>query len=400
MLIFRKFHESVMTVVHNFLKFKRENSNKTLRAQVFALFNTTPHSHNVNKYIDSVVILAVLVSVVCIVLETVQEVNQVWSAEFHILDLITVFIFSVEYVLRVYSCCELEEFQKPFKGRLKYMTSASALVDLIAVCPFYIDIFLSKSLDLRFLRIFRLTRLLKLTRYTGTLNTLVKAVQREKYVLLAAAFMMFLMIILTASLGYLFEHDAQPDKFESIPTSMYWAVVTLASVGYGDITPITPLGRFMTVIVSFVGIGIFAIPAGLMASSFTDQLRLDRNLFEDQVRKLVTNDSFTDEERENLALEADRLHLSQAVFEEIIARVELENQSASAGTSTDDGIEPSTRLAPQNMSPELTLESYRTQISALRSLALGENARALTALISNEAKTTQLEREIWKSLSA
>ena len=295
MLIFRKFQESVITVVHNFLKFKRENKNKTLRAQVFALFNTTPHSHNVNKYIDNVVILAVLVSVVCIVLETVQEVNQVWSAEFHILDLITVCIFSIEYGLRVYSCCELQEYEKPFKGRLKYMTSASALVDLIAVCPFYIDIFLAKSLDLRFLRIFRLTRLLKLTRYTGTLNTLVKAVQREKYVLLAAAFMMFLMIILTASLGYLFEHDAQPDKFESIPTSMYWAVVTLASVGYGDITPITPLGRFMTVIVSFVGIGIFAIPAGLMASSFTDQLRLDRNLFEEQVRKLVTNNSFTDE---------------------------------------------------------------------------------------------------------
>lgn len=400
MLIFRKFQESVITVVHNFLKFKRENKNKTLRAQVFALFNTTPHSHNVNKYIDNVVILAVLVSVVCIVLETVQEVNQVWSAEFHILDLITVCIFSIEYVLRVYSCCELQEYEKPFKGRLKYMTSASALVDLIAVCPFYIDIFLAKSLDLRFLRIFRLTRLLKLTRYTGTLNTLVKAVQREKYVLLAAAFMMFLMIILTASLGYLFEHDAQPDKFESIPTSMYWAVVTLASVGYGDITPITPLGRFMTVIVSFVGIGIFAIPAGLMASSFTDQLRLDRNLFEEQVRKLVTNNSFTDEERENLALEADRLHLSQAVFEEIIARVELENKSAGAETLAAVGIETSTHLAPQNLSPELTLESYRTQISALRSLALGENAAALTALISNEAKTTQLEREIWKSLSA
>ena len=101
-----------------------------------------------------------------------------------------------------------------------------------------------------------------------------------------------------------------------------------------------------------------------------------------------------------MALEADRLHLSQAVFEEIIARVELENKSAGAETLAAVGIETSTHLAPQNLSPELTLESYRTQISALRSLALGENAAALTALITNEAKTTQLEREIWKSLSA
>jgi len=389
MIIFRKFIEAGLSIYHNFLKFHRDNKTKSLRAQIFALFNATPQSHSVNKYIDTVVILAVLVSVVCIVLETVQEIESVWSREFHILDLITVVIFSIEYVLRVYSCCELKQYEQPVKGRIKYIFSASALVDLVAICPFYIDIFLAKSIDLRFLRIFRLTRLLKLTRYTGTLNTLVKAVQREKYVLLAAAFMMFLMIILTASLGFMFEHDAQPDKFESIPTAMYWAVVTLASVGYGDITPITPLGRLMTVVVSFVGIGIFAIPAGLMASSFTDQLRLDRNTFEDEVRKRVTSNNFTDEDKEDLALEAERLHLSQAVFEEIIQRVDLEKKTNPQGTP-----------ATSQSSPELTLEDYRQQISTLRSLALSENAPALSALINNESKTTLLEREIWKLLSA
>ena len=389
MIIFRKIKEGVISVFHNFIKYHRDHKNKSFRTKVFALFNTTPHSHSINKYIDTVVILAVLVSVVCIVLETVTEINSVWSKEFHTLDLITVAIFSIEYVLRVYSCCELTEYEKPVSGRIKYIFSASALVDLIAISPFYIDIFLAKSIDLRFLRIFRLTRLLKLTRYTGTLNTLVKAVQREKYVLLAAAFMMFLMIILTASLGYMFEHDAQPDKFESIPTSMYWAVITLASVGYGDITPVTPLGRLMTVVVSFVGIGIFAIPAGLMASSFTDQLRLDRNIFEDEVRRRVTSDNFTDEDREDLALEAERLHLSKAVFEEIIARVDLEKNTV---------IGPAIPIG--NVSIELTLEDYRKQISALRSLALSENAKNLSDLINNESKTTQLERDIWKSISA
>jgi hypothetical protein len=261
------------------------------------------------------------------------------------------------------------------------------LIDLLAISPFYISLFVNKSIDLRFLRIFRLTRLLKLTRYTGTLNTLLKAVQREKYVLMAAAFMMILMIILTASLGYMFEHDSQPDKFESIPASMYWAVITLASVGYGDITPITPLGRLMTVIVSFVGIGIFAIPAGLMASSFTDQLRLDRKTFEDDVRKLVTSDKFTAEDRENLELEAERLHLPKDVIQEIINRIDLDKEEQiSAGISIG------------GVSIELTLEEYRKEVNTLRRLALSEQAHLLEEQINNPSKTTQLERDIWKTL--
>ena len=200
--------------------------------------------------------------------------------------------------------------------------------------------------------------------------------------------MMILMIVLTASLGYLFEHDTQPDKFESIPTSMYWAVITLASVGYGDITPITPLGRLMTVIVSFVGIGIFAIPAGLMASSFTDQLRLDRKVFEDDVRKLVTSDQFTKEDRRNLELEAERLHLSKEVVDEIFARLDLEKGAAN-----------SNEITIGNVSIELTLEEYRKEINTLRRLALNEKAHLLTEQINDTSKTTQLERDIWKALS-
>jgi len=387
MVNIEKFIQPILNVFNNTGKFVSKNKNKSLRQNIFALLNPTPHSYEVNKYIDYVVILAVLISVICIILETVQEVNSVWSAEFKTLDILTVTIFSIEYVLRVYSCCEIQRYSKPIRGRILYIFSASALIDLLAISPFYISLFVNKSIDLRFLRIFRLTRLLKLTRYTGTLNTLLKAVQREKYVLMAAAFMMILMIILTASLGYMFEHDSQPDKFESIPASMYWAVITLASVGYGDITPITPLGRLMTVIVSFVGIGIFAIPAGLMASSFTDQLRLDRKTFEDDVRKLVTSDKFTAEDRENLELEAERLHLSKDVIQEIINRIDLDKEEQiSAGISIG------------GVSIELTLEEYRKEVNTLRRLALSEQAHLLEEQINNPSKTTQLERDIWKTL--
>jgi len=388
--LIRSLKKSVFEVASNFSKFSQQNRSKTFRAKIFALLNSTPESNGINRYIDSLVILTVLVSVVCIILETVQDINNSWTREFHILDLMTIFIFSIEYVARVYSCCELEYYRSPIKGRIKYMLSASALVDLLAIFPFYYALFNNKTLDLRFLRIFRLTRLLKLTRYTCTLNTLIKAVQREQYVLYAAAFMMILMIILTASLGYLFEHEAQPDKFESIPTSMYWAVITLASVGYGDITPITPLGRMMTVVVSFVGIGIFAIPAGLMASSFTDQLRLDRKTFEDEVRKLASQHELTPDQLATLEIEAQRLHLSRDVFQEIINRVDIDNSAC---------LHTQTQTPTNTQSCELTLEEYRKQVSLWRTIALGPQSKDLDALMLNESKTTALERSIWKSLN-
>jgi voltage-gated potassium channel Kch len=384
-----KIVKPLLNVARNIRTFAAQNRARTLRQNIFSLLNPTPQSHNLNKYVEYLVVTCVLISVVCIILETVQEIDSLWSQEFKTLDLLTVVIFSIEYVLRVYSCSELEPYKHPIKGRLKYMFTPSALIDLLAISPFYISLYANKTYDLRFLRIFRLTRLLKLTRYTGTLNTLMKAVQREKYVLMAAAFMMILMIVLTASLGYMFEHDSQPDKFESIPTSMYWAVITLASVGYGDITPITPLGRLMTVVVSFVGIGIFAIPAGLMASSFTDQLRLDRKTFEDEVRKLVTSDQFTDEQRRDLELEAERLHLSKEVIEEIITRIDLDKNS-----SVSDEPEIG------SVSIELSLENFRKEVNSLRRVALSPQAHLLTALIEDTSKTTQLERDIWQKLSS
>jgi len=112
-------------------------------------------------------------------------------------------------------------------------------------------------------------------------------------------------------MGYLFEHDAQPDKFENIPQAIYWAVVTLASVGYGDISPVTPMGRALTVVLALIGIGIFAIPAGLLASAFSDQLRIDREDFKRRLLHACEGGNSAARARELIAAEAERLHLSR-----------------------------------------------------------------------------------------
>ncbi|MFM1940450.1 MAG: hypothetical protein RLY32_2192 [Pseudomonadota bacterium] len=257
-------------------EFQALNQGRTFRQKVHALVWPGEFGGRLHDYFDTFIMVWVVVSVSAVVLESVASIHYVLNLEFIILDTIAVGVFTLEYLMRFYSVVETKGFRHPVAGRLRYAKTGNALVDLLAVLPFFLEAFLHHLFDLRFLRVFRLLRLLKLTKYTGATSTLVIVVRREWPVMAAATFIMLLLVVLTASLGYLFEHEAQPDKFENIPASIYWAVITLASVGYGDISPVTPVGRIMTIILALLGIGIFAIPAALLSSAFSDQLRIER----------------------------------------------------------------------------------------------------------------------------
>ena len=365
--------------IHTFIL---RNRGRTFRQKVFSLLNPTPSSGELHHIIDHVIVISVLLSVVSIILETVPWIHGPFHWEFYAIEIFTVVIFSLEYIGRVYSCCEIEKYQQPFLGRLKYMFTLGALIDLVAVLPFFVGLAFHETFDLRFLRVFRLSRLLKLTRYTGTLNTMYKAIYRERRVLFAAAFMMVLLVILTASLGFEFEHAAQPDKFDTIPDAMYWAVITLASVGYGDLTPITPMGKAMTVVISLIGIGIFAIPAGLMASAFTDQLRIDREAFENEFRDAIAKGKLSSGDRLALEAEAERLHLSLEDVDRITDKVKSELINA-------------TGVLPDDMAPEIVLEKYRQQVSHLKVFSLSKQFQDMELMLNDSKHTTELERQIW-----
>jgi len=176
-----------------------------------------------------------------VILESVSEIRAIFSTHFLWIDTIAFSIFTLEYLARIYTAPENPEHRERLSPRLAYASSGAALIDLITILPFILEAIWANTLDLRFLRVFRLARMLKLTRYTTATSTLLKVVKREWQVIFASVFVMMLLVILTASLGYLLEHPAQPDKFENIPQAIYWAVITLASVGYGDISPVTPL---------------------------------------------------------------------------------------------------------------------------------------------------------------
>ncbi|NBS48221.1 MAG: hypothetical protein EBS99_14600, partial [Betaproteobacteria bacterium] len=275
-------------------------------------------------------------------------------------------------------------------GRVKYAKSTSSIIDLLAVLPFFIEAFLHHLVDLRFLRIFRLLRLLKLTRYTGATSTLSTVVSREWPILAASAFVMGLLVVMTASLGYLFEHDAQPDKFENIPQSIYWAVITLASVGYGDISPVTPMGRVMTIILALLGIGIFAIPAALLSSAFSDQLRVDREKMRQDLFEMLSDGVLDEQELDKIRAEAKRLHISEEEVNRLILKARQERELQD-NTSTL----PLHKIAA---SPEHAVEHYRILFAEIRQLGLMTDMKRFEEIADDEGRLTARELTVWRQI--
>jgi len=368
-------------------EFQQRNAGRSFRQKLHALIWPSEYGGRLHEYFDTFIMVWVVVSVIAVVLESVGSINYILNLEFIILDTIAVAVFTLEYLLRIYTVVESPEHKHAFFGRFKYARSGSALIDLLAVLPFFLEAFLHHLIDLRFLRVFRLIRLLKLTKYTGSTSSLFTVIKREWPVMSSAVFIMMLLVILTASLGYLFEHEAQPDKFENIPTSIYWAVITLASVGYGDIYPVTIAGRAMTMILAVLGIGIFAIPAAILASAFSDQLRIEREALMNELYVMLSDGHLSEEEKEILDREAKRLHLSHDEVNRLINKVQRERELV----QDQKGI-PIERLAKD---PNLALERFRELAGQVKQIALMGNVDELREKLESSDRSTALEKKIW-----
>ena len=351
-------------VVPAWQEFQHLNGHRSLRGKLHALLEPTGHSGQLRTYVDNFIVFWVLVSIVSVVLESVTSVRSLFAREFHVIDMVSFWIFTVEYIARLYCAPEHHSFKKNWSPRWAFARSSQAVVDLLAILPFLLEHVIATGLDLRFLRVFRLMRLLKLTRYTSATTTLYKVIKREWQVIFASVFVMLLLVVLTASMGYLFEHEAQPDKFENIPQSIYWAVVTLASVGYGDISPVTPMGRALTVVLSLMGIGIFAIPAGLLASAFTDQLRIDRETFRQRLLHAWQGGKLDTKARDLLAAETERLHLSA----EDVQRLTDEAKAEVAAQKEEERQKVRAVVIDPQVQPELALMQFRLLVSQLQLL--------------------------------
>lgn len=372
-------------------EFVLANKGRTFRQRIHALVFPSEYGGTLHTLYDTFIVIWVVLSVIAVVLESVQSIHYLLNLEFLILDAIAVSIFSIEYCLRLYSCVEEPGYQKAISGRLKLAKSSSSVIDLLAIVPFFLEVFLHHLFDLRFLRVFRLLRLLKLTRYTAATQSLSKVIAREWPVMAASAFILMLLVVLTASFGYLFEHEAQPDKFENIPQSIYWAVITLASVGYGDISPVTPAGRAMTIVLALIGIGIFAIPAALLSSAFSDQLKMDREALVNKLYNMLSDGVIDDNEAEYIKAESKRLHLSDDEVKILIERAKRERE-----LMDDVSTLPLHKIAGN---PEHALEHYKYLLGQIRQLNLLSDQNQINQTMAMPDRLTETEKQLWRLIN-
>ena len=214
----------------------------------------------------------IFLNVFAVVIETVGDISAQFDSFLFAFELFSVVVFTIEYIIRLWVCTVDERYRGSVIGRIKYALSPLAVIDLLAILPFYLPMLL--TLDLRFIRAVRLVRLFrifKMGRYSRSLKILGKVLVNKREELLITIFVVMILLVMASSLMYFFENDAQPDAFSNIPASMWWGVATLTTVGYGDIYPITLAGKFLGTIISILGIGMFALPAGILGSGFIEE---------------------------------------------------------------------------------------------------------------------------------
>ena len=395
-----------------YLEFIERNRDKTLRQKVYALVNETPDSGKLHEIFEFIIVIWVLISVTSVILESVDSINYYFHVEFIIIDTIAVAIFSTEFLMRIYSCTEDPKYQHWLAGRINFSRQLSSLIDIVAIAPFFLESLLDHLFDLRFLRVFRLMRLFKLGRHSAATKSLFYVIQREWPVMKAAIFIMLMLVMLAACLGYLFEHEAQPDKFENIPQSIYWAVITLASVGYGDISPVTPAGRTITIILALLGIGIFAIPAAILASAFSDQLRIERETMKQELYEMLGDGKISAEERMIIDAEAKRLHLSKAEVDRLLEKAKIElglmthpdpkghsHHEPHYSHGHHESHRPAMDLNYLSKHPEAAGEQFKILLAQLQQLAHSVDHERLNHYLSDRKHATDFQMEIWEYIA-
>jgi voltage-gated potassium channel len=245
-----------------------------VKKHVHILLHPTREESRWDKIINGFIIILILLNLVAVILETEPLLYNKYEKFFHGFDIFSVFIFSVEYILRVWSCTHDSKYKHWLWGRLRYMVTWEALVDLVAILPFYLGVV--KIFDLRELRLLRLLRLLRIFRLTSYMKSaqVIGNIFKNKFQeLLISLVLTTGLIIIASCLMYYAEHEAQPDKFGSIPRTLWWAVVTLATIGYGDMVPQTVAGKMLTAVIALAGVALFALPAGIITAGFLEEIR-------------------------------------------------------------------------------------------------------------------------------
>ena len=244
-----------------------------MRNLFFRLLENSEKRHFAQLYINSLIVGLIILNSLAVTLATVEGYKVKYLEVFSIFEKVSVLIFTVEYLLRVWVCVENKKpaYRQSVKERLRYILTPFAIIDLVAILPYYLGSFV--EIDLRFIRAFRLIRIFRFASHSNTLQALGNVFKKESKTLLAALLVMLIVLFTSSSVMYYLEKDIQPDKFGSIPEAMWWGVAALTTVGFGDSVPISVKGKILAGIIMMLGIVIYALPAGIFASAFVRELK-------------------------------------------------------------------------------------------------------------------------------
>ncbi|MEK8094441.1 cyclic nucleotide-gated ion channel [Methylocystis sp. IM3] len=224
------------------------------------------------RFVHRTLVVLVAFSVFAVVLESVPEYGHKYGPLFHAIEYVAVVAFTIEYLMRLWSAPDHTPYtdRTSTAARLAFIVSGSAIIDLLTILPFYLSLFIAT--DLRVMVLLRLLRFFKLARYSAGIRTLVAVMEAERKALVATGILLFGAVLFSASAIHIAEQDAQPEAFGTIPTAMWWAIVTITTVGYGDVTPVTVAGRMIASVTMVLGYVMLGLPVGIVATAFAEEI--------------------------------------------------------------------------------------------------------------------------------
>lgn len=291
----------------------------SLRRQVWLILDPPDgEASPVAQLVNIALILLISANVLAVLLESVSSLHSKYKTQFDTFEVLSVAIFTVEYLLRLWVAPEGRPALRTGQARLRWARSPMAIIDLLAILPSLLAMIV--PFDLRLLRVLRVLRVFKLTRYSSAMTILQEVFREEAGSFFAGFFILFILLILVSTGAYMVEHQAQPDAFGSIPAAMWWAIVTLTTVGYGDVSPITPMGKVFGGLVTVIGIGVAALPAGILASGLNDHLHRRRDSLRLQFRLALEDGQIDPRE----AAEIEALRRKMGISREVAAAIQAE----------------------------------------------------------------------------
>lgn len=246
---------------------------QSFRKQLYDILEQSRYGDRAGRLVEAFILTLILVNILAVILESVPELDRRFHVWFAAIEWISFVVFTIEYALRLYVAVEHEPYKHlpPFRARWRYATSPAGLVDLIAILPFWFG-FVAPE-ETRIVLVLRVFRFLKIARYSRSMQSLLDTIYEERRALGGCVLIVTGVTIISATLMHAVEGGVQPDKFGTIPDAMWWAIVTLGTVGYGDVVPITPLGKLVTVFAIVVGFAMIALPVAIVSRAFTDEVR-------------------------------------------------------------------------------------------------------------------------------